>query len=185
MTHVTGIPTVYRHTRFRSRLEARWAAFFDLIGWRWTYEPFDGNGYIPDFVIEGDRTFAVEIKPASTSNEFFAPTAKVCKGLDGVWSGGVVVLGMSPMGYLQPRRVGAWWRAHARDYADGNTVEPFEDMWWCRGELGLHALCGVHVDRVFGPDLRRLGSAAEECLDQDIEKLWSRAGNAVQWRPGP
>lgn len=28
------IPTTYQHTLFRSRLEARWAAFFDLVGWR-------------------------------------------------------------------------------------------------------------------------------------------------------
>jgi hypothetical protein len=34
----TGIPTVYAGIEFRSRLEARWAAFFDRIQLRWTYE---------------------------------------------------------------------------------------------------------------------------------------------------
>jgi hypothetical protein len=33
------IVTEYAGARFRSRLEARWAAFFDLCGWRWEYEP--------------------------------------------------------------------------------------------------------------------------------------------------
>lgn len=46
-----GTPTVYAGVEFRSRLEARWAAFFDQLGVRWTYEPFDGNGYIPDFLL--------------------------------------------------------------------------------------------------------------------------------------
>jgi hypothetical protein len=34
-------PTIYKGTRFRSRLEATWAAFFDLAGWKWEYEPVD------------------------------------------------------------------------------------------------------------------------------------------------
>ena len=50
------IPTVYKGYRFRSRLEARWAVFFDACGAKWEYEPegFDlGNGiyYLPDFVV--------------------------------------------------------------------------------------------------------------------------------------
>jgi hypothetical protein len=44
-----SIPTRYRDTEFRSRLEARWAAFADLAGWKWKYEPVDLNGWIPDF----------------------------------------------------------------------------------------------------------------------------------------
>ena len=30
---IKAIPTTYAGVRFRSRLEARWAAFFDLCGW--------------------------------------------------------------------------------------------------------------------------------------------------------
>ena len=50
-----AIPTTYQGVRFRSRLEARWSAFFDLVGWRWTYEPIDLAGYIPDFIVEHAR----------------------------------------------------------------------------------------------------------------------------------
>jgi len=39
--HVTAIQTTYRGIRFRSRTEARWAAFFDELGWPWEYEPHD------------------------------------------------------------------------------------------------------------------------------------------------
>ena len=49
MNSKTGIPTMYDGYRFRSRLEARWAAFFDLAGWEWKYEPIDLDGWIPDF----------------------------------------------------------------------------------------------------------------------------------------
>ena len=63
-----AIPTEYGGCRFRSRLEARWAAFFDLCRWHWTYEPFDLDGWIPDFALHSvDRKIAalVEIKPLS------------------------------------------------------------------------------------------------------------------------
>lgn len=52
------IQTFYKGYRFRSRLEARWAVFFDACGVKWEYEPegFDlGNGlyYLPDFLLHG------------------------------------------------------------------------------------------------------------------------------------
>lgn len=64
-----GIKTTYSRTNFRSRLEARWAMLFDGIGWKWEYEPYDLDGYIPDFLIMGERSFLVEVKPHSTYAE--------------------------------------------------------------------------------------------------------------------
>lgn len=69
-----AIQTVYKGYKFRSRLEARWAVFFDACGYPWEYEPegFDlGDGvyYLPDFKIcfadeNGDfNTFWIEVKP--------------------------------------------------------------------------------------------------------------------------
>ncbi len=46
---IAAIETVYKRVKFRSRLEARWAAFFDLAGLNWKYEPIDLEGWIPDF----------------------------------------------------------------------------------------------------------------------------------------
>lgn len=37
------IPTMYKGIQFRSRLEARWAVFFDTLGIEWEYEP---QGYV-------------------------------------------------------------------------------------------------------------------------------------------
>jgi hypothetical protein len=48
-----AIVTVYKGYRFRSRLEARWAVFFDALGVRWEYEvegyDLSGIWYLPDF----------------------------------------------------------------------------------------------------------------------------------------
>jgi hypothetical protein len=49
-----AIETHYKGYRFRSRLEARWAVFFDSLGIEWVYEPegfelSDGSRYLPDF----------------------------------------------------------------------------------------------------------------------------------------
>lgn len=51
---IKAIETEYNGYRFRSRLEARWAVFFDTLGVPYEYEPegFDlGDGvyYLPDF----------------------------------------------------------------------------------------------------------------------------------------
>ena len=73
-----AIETRYADVRFRSRLEARWAVFFDALGIEWIYEPEiyrlpNGRGYVPDFLLpkwsfltrfrpERPGTF-VEVKP--------------------------------------------------------------------------------------------------------------------------
>lgn len=61
--NIKAIPTIYAGTQFRSRLEAHWAAFFDRCEWRWTYEPQDMEGYIPDFKLWFRIPILVEVKP--------------------------------------------------------------------------------------------------------------------------
>jgi len=54
---IKAIETRYAGCRFRSRLEARWAVFFDAAGIKWEYETegyeIDGIGYLPDFKTGG------------------------------------------------------------------------------------------------------------------------------------
>lgn len=76
MAPIAAIPTRYAGTQFRSRLEARWAAMFDLLGWRWEYEPIDLRGYIPDFVIEDGRRI-VEVKPVFRLAEYERAQRKI------------------------------------------------------------------------------------------------------------
>lgn len=61
-----AIETRYKGYRFRSRLEARWAVYFDACGFPWTYESEgvvlpSGRHYLPDFLL-ADQLW-VEIKP--------------------------------------------------------------------------------------------------------------------------
>ena len=54
MGQIRAIETEYNGYRFRSRLEARWAVFFDALGVEYEYEPegFElpsGKRYLPDF----------------------------------------------------------------------------------------------------------------------------------------
>lgn len=67
MTNVPGIPTRYAGVLFRSRLEARWAVFFDRHGWAWDYEPMDLRGWLPDFrlTITG-HDYLIEVKPVTS-----------------------------------------------------------------------------------------------------------------------
>lgn len=58
MNTITAIPTEYKGYRFRSRLEARWAVFFDVCRVKWEYEPGGfilpyGQFYLPDFLLHG------------------------------------------------------------------------------------------------------------------------------------
>lgn len=68
---IKAIETEYRGYRFRSRLEARWAVFFDQLGVRWEYEPqgFEtpAGPYLPDFLLPDVNQDGVwfEVKPDS------------------------------------------------------------------------------------------------------------------------
>ena len=67
---IKAIETHYNGYRFRSRVEARWAIFFDEIGIEYQYESegfdMDGIRYLPDFYIPSlNRWFEIKGKPLS------------------------------------------------------------------------------------------------------------------------
>ena len=64
--YIKPIETIYNGYRFRSRLEARWAVFFDAAGIKYQYESEgfeldNGVRYLPDFYLPEFNIF-VEIK---------------------------------------------------------------------------------------------------------------------------
>lgn len=70
---IKAIETRYKGYRFRSRLEARWAVFFDALGVPWEYEAEGyelGGGlrWLPDFVV-GDARVPFEIKPKGNEGD--------------------------------------------------------------------------------------------------------------------
>lgn len=64
--YLKPIETEYKGYRFRSRLEAKWAIFFDEMGWKWIYEhegyELPSGKYLPDFFFPDINCFA-EVKP--------------------------------------------------------------------------------------------------------------------------
>lgn len=71
---IQAIETHYKGYRFRSRLEARWAVFFDALGIEWEYEKEGYNlgeagYYLPDFWLPQVSMWG-EVKPdVFTSDE--------------------------------------------------------------------------------------------------------------------
>lgn len=82
MTLIKAIETTYAGCRFRSRLEARWAVFFDAMGITWQYEAqgyelsdrlyvlgtTDPIYYLPDFWLP-KFNLHVEVKGSLTDHE--------------------------------------------------------------------------------------------------------------------
>jgi len=67
---MNALPTFYKKIKFRSRTEARWAVFFDLIEFKRDYENQgykldDGECYLPDFelTLPNGNELYIEVKP--------------------------------------------------------------------------------------------------------------------------
>src|SRR5215207_933310 len=81
---IKPIETEYQGHRFRSRLEARWAVFFDALGIEYHYEPegFDLGElgyYLPDFWLPQVSMWA-EVKPRPFTPEEHLKCETLAKG---------------------------------------------------------------------------------------------------------
>lgn len=174
---ITAIPTKYRGVQFRSRLEAKWAAFFDLAGWPYEYEQLDLDGYIPDFILDLHRPLLVEIKPALHLGELMDHASKIERA---GWTGEALLVGASLfetgaenpiLGMLGERT----------DSPDGTGLD------WGHGRLFTCACCErVSLLHCRGGWNCRVCGHAEgngHILGAKGREMWVQAGNAVQWRP--
>jgi hypothetical protein len=181
-----AIPTECAHTQFRSRLEARWARFFDLVGWRWEYEPFDLSGWIPDFALIGvSQTTLVEVKPVASLDDPIAKEA--CEKAErAVLRSGhrdEILL----LGYTWPERHGdvglGWlneWCFEFEPFSDDGEVFPSCDLalFHTLGGLGFHPACNTFSNRMTGEHDGTCGAFAAAPIGK-----WREAGNTVQWVP--
>lgn len=186
---IKSIATRYDGVEYRSRLEARWAAFFARIGWSANYEPFDGDGYIPDFLIDGQEPLLIEVKPAIGKNEYKAPIAKAENGLRGAWRRDILIVGMTPLplGMQSP-----YW--DDRDTAGllgepGSAFFGEEGTWcWEEGAWGQCPRChriGVwHTMQSFSlrPWGCHEGGSGFDSPTALIRSAWSAACNDTKWR---
>lgn len=97
---IKAIETKYKGYRFRSRLEAKWAVFFDALEIEWAYEAegFHVMGsdyeirYLPDFYFPDIRAF-VEIKPFSDPGQLLKSDVRKIMGLAAHGNLDILVLG--------------------------------------------------------------------------------------------
>lgn len=184
-----GIPTMYHGRRFRSRLEARWAAMFDLLYWRYEYEPYDLNGQIPDFSLFGDKEILAEVKPYILLKEF--DIRKILSALKDTekWGTEILLLGStimstdsasSPVWEDRPAVIlgylGEFWKAPKPGSYNFERamLNYYKEKW------GFYHEYGCWSDRVTG-----LYDGDHYLYNPDYEevlKLWNQAGNIVQWR---
>ncbi|KAB7788018.1 hypothetical protein [Methylorubrum populi] len=184
-------PTTYAGTRFRSRLEARWAAFFDLAGWRWEYEPVDYPGWQPDFLIRTSaEPIPVEVKPIEwpDSGKFEAMEKVVLgrgdlekvRAIEGVEC---LILGA----YLPTFAAGLdgvpFGLTVTLNSNDEGAREHFVDVALLFG--GQRSAFDFSVE--FGSWHRRIGVGGGKAdlppiEPQAVEAAWRQAGNVVQWR---
>ena len=173
-TGVRAIETHYKGYRFRSRLEARWAVFFDALGIEWEYEregyDLDGVWYLPDFWIAPWRAF-VEIKPTMPTAEerdkcLRLALATACRCLIVYGSPGVDtyrVYDILPHALLPDED---------RDYSDAEIAEVYADQQdWRTGLYHVFTQCrecdGVNLVTLSGPDCSEGFSSIGPCCDTD------------------
>lgn len=151
-----GIATYLDGVKYRSRLEARWAALFTFLGWRFEYEPIDLVLYQPDYLIYpgacgGQAALLAEVRPSFGADWAQAARDKIAAS---GWLGRSVVLGSTI------DSVDAW--AHCGECAGTTIAHP---------ESGQCLRCG-------SPDhTTPLAPGAP-----GLVTLWIESGNRVQWK---
>jgi hypothetical protein len=181
----TGIWTIYNGRRYRSRLEARWAAFFDRLGWPYEYEPIDLDGYIPDFVMTFKSPLLVEVKPEFSVEGLRQHRQRIeASG----WQHEALLVGATffPAGHVGEPAIGLL----AERFVGFGEPTPWPEADWegaatmfCEQHKGpgLHHQVQSYTCRVCGggDGDHHLGDAGSL-----FEDAWAAAGNDVQWRRG-
>lgn len=161
---IKAIETEYKGYRFRSRLEARWAVFFDALGYRWEYEPegYDlgsAGWYLPDFrlTMPCGHTQWIEVKKPGDNSDKAAAFDHILEKRHTETFGAVCVQG-DPFDYFGP---GSGHQICPNcGCIDGVQDDPAaDDHWgddlvlntWCchgrvRGSVVFRDVCDCHDD---------------------------------------
>lgn len=148
-------PTEFSGTMYRSRLEARWAAFFHLAGIDYQYEPIDLPGWSPDFRLTWKcyrsdcvdfHSILVEVKPYPRIKDFEGH-----KCMNHFYGHGDIPA-CSSAAFGENPFVTCWEMVH------GNGG-------------GLHTI---------ESDVHWMGKVRHPV---NINHLWAQAGNLTQWSP--
>lgn len=195
-----AIQTAYRAFEFRSRLEAKWAMFFDLCGWNWAYEPTERHGYIPDFVL-GFRPTLVEVKPFFHMKDWSDPDKgnAIQKIIQSGINEPVILLGDDPTWISVSLTVAGDMAPAIGWLAEPISIDGQRDFEITRlhfgytegnRKLGLCPLDSGWVNLIHNPpdNCQAKNKWARVELERaDIEKQlverWANAGNVAKWMP--
>jgi hypothetical protein len=179
---VKPIETRYGGHLFRSRLEARWAAFLDLVGFEWVYEPIDAHWYIPDFALLGDGPVGVEVKPAVSLDELERYALDVEEGLAGHWNHDYLIVGVNP---TFGKAIG-WHGTYLPGYAEAKDgdVHYVDAPHWIGAPAFWHRCCAhrtfaFHHQDTYLSQPCGCDHADPHCLGkvhaEDLRAMWGRA----------
>lgn len=205
--NIKAKPTLYKGIEFRSRLEARWAAFFDLLGWKWEYEPCDFDGWYPDFVLFGEKTYKfgeedvqpfehdgekkighdgrifVEVKPVI---EFPKEVGlRMVRSLPNKFESELLILGQRPLG------VSDEWHEGTRLgwIAEGHIGKP-SGLWWqnaiigcwkdSKYPIGFAPEYGDYCDRISG-EHHPSPNGDKNYENAEIDRVWGIAHKIVRF----
>ena len=186
--NINSIPTRYEGVLFRSRLEAKWAAFFDLLDWQWQYEPIDFSGWIPDFALYGEQDVVyVEVKPVTVFPGEVAAKIESSRCTDEV-----LIVGQRPF----PAK--SWgctscvgWLAEVWPPEDAGVSER-KFLWgeaafgkWRdgKGKIGFCHTEQLFRDRISGGYDGGCFGALDDGTGDEVRALWSQACNETAWSP--
>jgi hypothetical protein len=163
--------------------------FFDLAGWKWSYEPIDLDGWIPDFVLHLHEPVLVEVKPALSEADLRTHCAKI----DAAKPGHEVLLLGAQVGIVEDKPFGSISIGLLAEVVTQTNISPAEAKtttapWW---EAATSFICGVcrkpsfahsymsYTCRVCGKGSVHRNGYAENWPDAEMRS----AQNEVQWRP--
>lgn len=152
MNQIKAIETRYKGYRFRSRLEARWAVFFDSLSETWDYEregfSLPSGAYLPDFYLPRLKLW-LEIKGTNPTDIERVKCEELAYALDAVVAIAVGLPQAATRIWRQCRWRGDYeafecsgLSVFLSDCTDGSAgTQWWDDAFWAIGESGSLCIC--------------------------------------------
>lgn len=179
---VEAKPTFYRGVKYRSRLEAKWAAFFTIMKWPFEYEPFDLGKWSPDFLLHGkNQPILAEVKPIHAFDAEIADKMATAAN-KAAFVGELLLVGTAPLfglgqsdGFVWDGAAIGWLGEGCFDYACVGTFSTAPEIGFdfCHQTNSYHGrMSGFHEGNACTGD------------EDGVRKAWIKGSNDVQWLAG-
>lgn len=182
--NIKAKPIEFRGRLYRSRLEARWAVFFEKIGWKYEYEPSEINGSNPDFIIQctsecyDTKHIIVEVKPSVfITKEYINDVFKKYYSVPAH----IIILSDTPF-YFEDNYfvigVGSQFHGESKDHEIRS--EMFHLDMKCVNDFGSSWM--IFDGMIFGK-VERKSFIQKHDINEifEIEETWASAGNEVMF----